>query len=124
METWTPAPPAPPPVLWWFRVYCLVLCTLYLLTALVGIPFLVLSPADLDMPPMVARLVGVGIMLMGVVLLAASAAPLFLQPKPWVWVYDLVIICVGLTSACFLPACIPLLIYWIKPDVKAHFGRT
>jgi hypothetical protein len=29
-----------------------------------------------------------------------------------------------MTSACFLPACIPLLIYWIKPDVKAYFGRT
>jgi len=49
---------------------------------------------------------------------------LFLRPKPWVWIYDLVIICMGMTSACFLPAAIPLLIYWLKPEVKAHFGRT
>lgn len=118
-----PDTPAPPPVLWWFRLYCLVLCVIYLLTALAGIPFLVLSPADLDMPPAAARLVGSGLMIMGLGLLAASAAPLLLRPRPWVWVYNLVIICLGLTSACFLPACIPLLIYWIKPEVKAHFGR-
>lgn len=124
METWTPDTPTPPPVLWWFRVYCLVLCVLYLLTALFGIPFLVLSPTDLDMPPMVARLVGLAILVMGLALLAASAAPLFLRPRPWVWMYDLVIICLGLTSACFLPVCIPLLVYWIKPEVKAHFGRA
>jgi hypothetical protein len=33
-----------------------------------------------------------------------------------------VIICLGMTSACFLPVCIPLLIFWIKPETKLYFG--
>jgi hypothetical protein len=40
------------------------------------------------------------------------------------WVYDLVVICVGMTSFCCMPVCIPLLIFWIKPEVRAYFGRT
>lgn len=125
MTTWTADPTVPPPpVLTWFRIYCVVLCILYLLTTAGGVVFLVLDPATLEMPPLVARLMGAFILLLGLGLLAASAAPLFLRPKPWVWVYDLVIICMGMTSACFLPVSIPLLIYWLKPDVKAYFGRT
>jgi hypothetical protein len=29
-----------------------------------------------------------------------------------------------MTSVCCIPACVPLLIYWIKPETKAYFGRT
>jgi hypothetical protein len=28
-----------------------------------------------------------------------------------------------MTSACFLPFCIPLLIFWLKPEAKHYFGR-
>ena len=41
----------------------------------------------------------------------------------WLWIYDLIIICLGMTSACFWPAVIPLLIFWLKPETKRHFGR-
>jgi hypothetical protein len=27
----------------------------------------------------------------------------------------------GMTSACTLPICIPLLIFWLKPETKAFF---
>jgi hypothetical protein len=40
------------------------------------------------------------------------------------WVYDLVVICLGMTSACILPASVPLLIFWLKPEVKSHFGKN
>jgi F0F1-type ATP synthase assembly protein I len=57
------------------------------------------------------------------VLLVAAAFTFFLKPKPWVWTYDLVLICFGLSSY-LLPVCVPLLIFWIKPETKKHFGRT
>jgi hypothetical protein len=31
---------------------------------------------------------------------------------------------IGMTSCCFLPFLIPLLIYWLKPETKAYFGRN
>ncbi len=60
----------------------------------------------------------------GLPLTIACALPFLLPAKPWVWVYNLIIICLGLTSCCFLPATIPLLIHWIKPETKAWFNRA
>jgi hypothetical protein len=65
---------------------------------------------------------GAGCLLIGLALFGACLLPLILRPRPWLWTYNLVVICVGMTSACFLPFCIPLLIFWLKPEVKAHFG--
>lgn len=113
-----------PPVVKWFRIYCWVLCVLYLLVALASVPFLVVDPAKLEMSPSGARLMGAALFVMGLGFLAASILPLVLRPRPWLWTYDVVIICLGMTSACFLPACIPLLIFWMKPEVKAYFGAS
>jgi hypothetical protein len=119
------APPAPlPKVFFWFKVYCAVLCALYAVVAAVGVFILTLEPAELDMPAAASIAYGVLMLLLGLVFFVASLLPFLLRPRPWVWVYDLVIICIGMTSACFLPACVPLLIFWIKPEVKAHFGRV
>ena len=35
-----------------------------------------------------------------------------------------VLIAIGLTSCLTIPAALPLLLYWIKPEAKAWFGRT
>jgi hypothetical protein len=37
--------------------------------------------------------------------------------------YDLVLICIGMTSCCILPAAIPLLIFWLKPEAKNWFHQ-
>ena len=36
----------------------------------------------------------------------------------------MLLICVGMTSCCCIPACLPILLQWIKPDTKAWFGYT
>ena len=54
---------------------------------------------------------------------AAFSAGIFLPPRLWVWIYGIVLIAVGFTSACCIPFCVPLLIYWLKPEAKAYFGR-
>lgn len=127
METiLTPYPdisPSRPQVLVWFRIYCVVLCLIYLLCAGFSLVFFAADPEEMDMGKAEAIIMGVLFLVMGVVLFVASLLPLLLRPRPWVWVYDLIIICIGMTSACFLPLCVPLLIFWIKPEVKAYFGR-
>jgi len=60
----------------------------------------------------------------GIVLLIASLIGVLLKPKSWAWVYGIVMICLGMTNACFLPICIPLLLFWIKPESKAYYNST
>lgn len=111
-----------PKVVTWFKVYAGFLCLLYLATAAFSLVFFLVDPAELEMGATEARLVGALLLVVGLVLFAGCLVPLLLRPRPWLWVYDLVVICLGMTSACFLPACIPLLIYWLKPEAKDYFG--
>ena len=62
-------------------------------------------------------------LLIGIVLCIPFAITPLLPAKPWVWIYGIVLIAIGMTSACCLPATIPLLVFWIKPEVKSYFGR-
>ena len=41
------------------------------------------------------------------------AAAIFLPPRPWVWIYDLVLIAIGFMSCCILPFSVALLIFWL-----------
>lgn len=118
----THTPDARPAAVTWFFVYCGVLCAIYVAVVAGGAYFITLAPTTPD-ERFATLMTGWIFAVVGAACLAASAAPFFLPRRPWVWVYDLVIICLGMTSACFLPASIPLLIFWMKPDVKAHFGR-
>jgi hypothetical protein len=67
-----------------------------------------------------------GVMVLGICvpLCAAFTAGIFLKPAPWVWVYDIVLIAIGLTSCLTMIASIPLLIQWLKPEVQRYFGRS
>jgi hypothetical protein len=130
-------PPQPPPIreaptvpsgrpkVWeWFVVYCIAMAILYLVCAALGVAMIVVDPAALDADPAEAPFMdieGAVLLGMGVVLLVPFAAAPFLPRRKWVWIYDLVLICLGLTSCCTVPACIPLLLYWLKPEAKAWF---
>lgn len=116
--------PVRPQVIMWFRAYCVVLCVLYLAAAGFSLVFFLVDPTTLEMPRVGAYVVGAFLLGLGLVLFVAVLLPLILQPRPWLWTYDLVVICLGMTSACFLPACIPLLIFWLKPEVKSYFGKS
>jgi len=113
-----------PKVVFWFKIYCGVLCLLYLALAAVSLLFFFMDPATLNMTPGTATLWGVLLLVMGLVLFAGCLVPLILRPRPWLWIYDTVIIALGLTSPLFLPASIPLLIFWLKPETRIYFGRT
>ena len=113
-----------PKVVTWFSVYAIILCFLYAMVAVLGIVFIAMDAETLEMRPLEALLIGAVFLVMGLFFLAACALPFFFSPRPWLWVYNLVIICLGMTSACLLPACIPLLIFWLKPETKEYYGRS
>jgi hypothetical protein len=117
-------PAQPPKFIWWFKIYSGFLCLLYLATAGSSLFFFFADPADIEMSATGARITGALFLVVGLVFFGACLLPLVLAPRPWLWTYDLVIICLGMTSACFLPVCIPLLISWIKPEAKKYFGKS
>jgi hypothetical protein len=126
-------PPAwsgsPPPVWTWFRVYAGAMTLMYVVLLGVGV-FMLLAgstvaessrnPEDAFMIPILGG-VYAGL---GLVFAVAYAVGLLMPRKPWAWIYGIVLIAIGMTSACCIPATIPLLIFWIKPEAKAFFGRS
>jgi hypothetical protein len=108
-------------------VYAVLMALLYVGTAVMGGLYLAgagflpgISGADQAM----FVIYGVIMLGMGIVFAILYGAAPFLPKKRWVWFYHTVLICIGLTSCCCMPVCIPLLIYWIKPEAKSMFGET
>jgi MFS family permease len=122
--TTTPTETAPPAVLLWFKIYTGALTALYVLCVLASPVLFVLGMRTHSDDRFVALVYSVILLAIGVPLAVACALPFFLPRKPWVWVYNLVIICIGMTSCCILPASVALLVYWIRPDLKLWFNRT
>lgn len=115
--------PETPAVYTWFVVYCILTALLYMIMAAMGIVFMFTEP-DPEMSAAEAKIMGSLLLILGLVFFGAYALAPFLPRKNWVWVFGLVLICLGLTSACCLPVCIPLLIFWLKPEMKAFYGKT
>ncbi len=115
--------PIRPKCIKWFKVYCAILALCYIFA--IGLSFYLFDPdsPDFEVDPFFNMIFGVMLTLLSITLFLACILPFFLKPEPWVWVYDLVIICIGLTSMCFWPFTIPLLIFWLKPETKHYFGR-
>jgi len=107
--------PEPLQAVRWFKIYTGVLAFCYLACAGYGV-LLLDDPAE--------RVLGIALQVISIPLLIACSLPLLLRPRPWLWTYDLVIICLGMTSACFLIFAIPLLLAWLKPQTKSYFGKT
>jgi hypothetical protein len=118
--------PPPTPGVWYFYVaYCLFMALLYLAVVGLGLLFIVAAEpiAAEDSRHSAAEMIVVGAVLCimgGVLLLMYAVAPLLPKSKA-AWIYGFVTIGIGMTSACTLPFCIPLLIFWLKPETKAFF---
>jgi TRAP-type uncharacterized transport system fused permease subunit len=113
-----------PPVWRWYVAYCVAMALLYLFISSINIYVLLFRPT---LPGEYAD----WLQIQAVIILGAcmtlfvlyGAAP-FLPKRPWAWVYGIVVIAIGMTGLCCLPAAIPLLIFWINPETRAFFGRS
>jgi hypothetical protein len=124
------APGAPPPsegppqVVLWFKIYVALCAVMYAFVAFGGF-FLTLAPdvaARSGEDASVLMIQGVFMIVLGIGLTALYVAPFFVQPSRTAWILGIVCIGITLTSCCFLPFGIPLLIYWLKPETKAWYG--
>ncbi|MDD5584644.1 MAG: hypothetical protein PHV55_06290 [Candidatus Omnitrophica bacterium] len=111
-----------PKVYPWFVTYCILMCVLYLFVFGMGLllPHFAQYTSEKQLD---AKITGPLYMFFGLIFFVAYAIAPFLKPGPGAWVYDLVLICIGMTSCCCLPITIPLLIFWIKPETKSYFGK-
>ena len=108
----------------WYRVYLGVMVFLYAATIVFGIFLLVAKPATSEYSSNEMFIMGIVYAAIGAICFIIFAAALFLPRKPWNWIVGIVMMAIGMTSCCFLPFLIPLLIYWFKPETKAYFGRS
>jgi hypothetical protein len=116
---------SPPPVLFWQQLYCAAMAALYALLTVGGGAVMVWRErlADASTSALELLVTGGVLAVVGLPLAALFAAALFLPRRPWAWVYQVVLIAIGMTSCCCLPFVVPLLIFWIRPEVQAYFGR-
>lgn len=113
-----------PKAVFWFRVYAGCMAGLYGLVFLVGAACLIWGissapPADKPLFLVMGAMYGSIGFLFGV---AYSLAFSF-KPTPFAWVYHLVLICIGFGGCPTIAASIPLLIYWIKPEIRRYYGK-
>ena len=112
----------PPKVLVWFRVYTGCMTAIYALCVLAAPLVFFAGTRARGEDALVLKIQAGVLLLVGLVFAVVFALPFVLPRKRWVWIYDLVLICIGLTSCCILPAAVPLLIYWLKPEAKNWFN--
>lgn len=109
----------------WYRVYLAALAVVYLAVAVLATGVIIVQPQGKTAGETAEIFLSSAVFaVLGWILFAAFAAAFFLPRKPYNWIVGLVLIALGMTSACCLPAAVPLLIFWLKPETKAHFGRA
>ena len=105
----------------WYVAYCTVMAVVFLTLAVVGVVCLFVNPAELEMGRGEATLMSFTFIFLGLGLMVPYVAAPFLPRRRWAWILGIVLICLGMTSTCCLPAAIPLLVFWVKPENKVYF---
>ena len=116
-----------PGVIPWYRAYCGFMSFLYtgiIIVMVIALFFDFKTELEKEQLPLWAFYIYIGV-IFGICAALAGGfiTSFFLKPKPWTWIYHLVLISLGLTSPCCMPISIPLLIFWIRPENQTYFGR-
>jgi hypothetical protein len=113
-----------PPVVFWYKLTMAATAVLYLVCA-AGSVFALANPNSLANEEMTAtewRTMGAILLAVCAPLGAVYTLPLFLPPSKGAWIFGIVLIAILLSSCCYWPFCIPILIYWLRDDNRAYFG--
>ena len=114
-------PGQPPKVIQWFKIYSVVQCLLYLAFSLF---FFFAYPAETESEKEGAHIGAALQLVVSLGFFGAWVLPRFVRPRPWLWTYDLVVLEIGSLNIFVLPASIPLLKAWRKPETKKYFGKS
>jgi len=114
-----------PRVIFWYRAYAAVLLLASL--ALLGVatilawaqtrPEIAMRPGSAD-----AQTHAIVLFLAAAASVAFYGVATFMPRKPWAWTFGLLVIALGCPSVTIV-LCLPLLLAWLKPTVKAAFCR-
>jgi preprotein translocase subunit Sss1 len=107
----------------WYRIYCGAMTMLYLAVAVMGVVLVTVQPDTQEYSAEETMIMGFVYAALGAVFFAIYLVALLLPPKSYNWIVGIIMIAIGMTSCCLWPAVIPMLIYWLKPETKAFFGR-
>ena len=114
-----------PAVKTWQIVYVILMMLLYLAVTVGGV-LLILFREKFDAANLEdeAGMLALGLVysVIGLGLFMVFGIGLFWRRGMGGWVFNLVLICIGLTSCCTWPMTIPLLIFWIKHKNDVVFG--
>ncbi|MGH9459679.1 MAG: hypothetical protein ACRD1X_00530 [Vicinamibacteria bacterium] len=114
-----------PPVVFWYRMYAGAMGLLYAAVTVGGVAMIFFRNELFDETTTVGEILTTGIIFVavGAPFLVIFALGTFIPPRPWAWIVGILLIGVGMTSCCCLPASLPLLVFWLKPEAQAYFGR-
>jgi hypothetical protein len=121
MSPVAPAMTGAPPVWAWYIVYCVAMTLVSLCLLLIGIAILV-APSSSDLTSSDKAIAGGFYIIFGLLLTGVYGVAPFLPKRPWAWIYHVVLICLGFTSCCCIPFSIPMLIFWLKPEMRVFFN--
>lgn len=113
--------PQRPSIVGWYAFYCIAMACMYLLLVVSGFIILIGGTAG-EMDPTEATIMSVMFIGLGLVFAIPYAAGPLLPRERWAWIVGIVLICIGLSSVCCLPAAIPLLLGWLKPETKRYYN--
>lgn len=108
----------------WYRVYTGFMAVLYLALTVFGIVIATVPFETTEYSSGELALMGIVYAVMGAILFLVFAVGTFLPAKSYNWVVGIILMGLGMTSCCFLPVLIPLLIFWFKPETQRFFGRN
>lgn len=111
----------------WYRVYCFFMALMYLAVAGFGVFFFFLLQSDEvrnDEDRVTLILTGAMLLIMGLAFALVYLVGLIWTRGNGAWILGLVLIVIGLTSCLTLPAALPLMIFWLKPEVKSKIIGT
>lgn len=116
--------PEMPQVWIWYAIYCGLHALMYLFVIGVGIFLAVVAHTvdDPEMEPAEAIFVAVFYGIVGLLGFAFYLTGIFLPKGKVSWIWGLIAICFGFSNCCTLFASIPLLIFWIKDDLRSYLN--
>lgn len=113
---------ATPPVYKWYVAYCIAMAVLYVIVAVMGGILLTMDPVRSGQDAATVKVQATIMIAIGIPLIFIFGCAPFLPKKPWAWITGIVLLALGMTSCCCLPAAIPLLIFWLKPECREFFA--
>ena len=113
-----------PSVVVYYKAFCGFMAFVYVLVAAMGVLLLLLpslgagSGGAGDSEALIA---GGMYIALGIGLTIPYGFGIFLGRRPWVHTYGIVMIALTMTSCMCIPIALPLLLAWLKPEVKAWY---